>query len=143
MKTAVVLAVVTFGAALAQSQAVTGPYEVVTVTLPAGDAKAGRQAFQDLKCYLCHQKTGDTRFPAPVGASRGPDLDATLRRQSASDVAAAIVAPSHSMSVRTPRALRPTLARESASPMGDFSATLTVRQLADLLSYLGASPDRP
>jgi mono/diheme cytochrome c family protein len=138
MRTAVVLAAVVFAAVLAMAQAVPYPYEVVTVRLPAGNAKAGRQAFQDLKCYLCHQKAGDTRFPAPVGAARGPDLDDTLRRQSASDVAAAIVAPSHSMSVRTPKELRPSLARESASPMGDFSATLTVRQLADLLAYLGS-----
>jgi len=142
MKTAVVLAAVAFGAGLAVAQTVADPYEVVTVTLPAGDAKAGRQAFQDLKCYLCHQKSGDARFLAPVGSARGPDLDDTLRRQSASDVAAAIVAPSHSMSVRTPKSLRPSLAKESASPMGDFSATLTVRQLADLLAYLG-SASRP
>ena len=142
MKTAVVLAAVAFGAGLAVAQTVADPYEVVTVTLPAGDAKAGRQAFQDLKCYLCHQKSGDARFLAPVGSARGPDLDDTLRLQSASDVAAAIVAPSHSMSVRTPKALRPSLAKESASPMGDFSAALTVRQLADLLAYLG-SASRP
>ena len=133
------LAIAACAVALGAAQAVTDPYEVVTVTLPAGNAKAGRQAFEDLKCYVCHQKTGEARFPAPVGAARGPDLDATLRRQSASEVAAAIVAPSHSMSVRTPQALRPSLARESASPMGDFSATLTVRQLADLLAYLGNS----
>lgn len=138
MKTVVVLAVVAFAAVLGGAQMVADPYQVVTVTLPAGNAKAGRQAFQDLKCYLCHQKAGDARFPAPVGTARGPDLDDTLRRQSASEVAAAIVAPSHSMSVRTAKELRPTLARESLSPMGDFSATLTVRQLADLLAYLGS-----
>jgi hypothetical protein len=43
------------------------------------------------------------------------------------------------MSVRTDKALRPRLARESLSPMGDFSATLTVRQFADLLAYLGSA----
>ena len=70
MKTTVVLAALALGAGLAVAQTVADPYEVVTVTLPAGDAKAGRQAFQDLKCYLCHQKTGDIRFPAPVGSAR-------------------------------------------------------------------------
>ena len=143
MSVAHVLAAVVFAAVATAAQTVADPYEVVTVTLPAGNAKAGRQAFDDLKCYVCHQKTGEARFPAPVSAARGPDLDETLRRQSASDVAAAIVAPSHSMSVRTPQMLRPSLARESASPMGDFSATLTVRQLADLLAYLGTPPSRP
>lgn len=138
MKTAIALAGVALVAAFAAASQATDPYEVVTVTLPAGNASAGRQAFRDLKCYLCHQKAGETGFPAPAAAARGPDLDDTLRRQSASDVAAAIVAPSHSMSVRTSKALRPSLARESASPMGDFSATLTVRQLSDLLAYLGS-----
>jgi mono/diheme cytochrome c family protein len=136
MKAALVLAVFGLAAALAAAQRVADPYEVVTVALPADNAEAGRQAYGDLKCYVCHEKTGDMRFPAPASDSRGPDLDEMLRKQSASDVAAAIVAPTHSMSVRTSRALRPRLARESVSPMGDFSATLTLRQLADLLAYL-------
>jgi mono/diheme cytochrome c family protein len=143
MKLLLALAIVAYAAVLAVAQTVTDPYGVVTVTLPAGNTAAGRQAFQDLKCHLCHQKAGETRFSAPVSAARGPDLDDTLQRQSASEVAAAIIAPSHSMSVRTPQALRPSLARESASPMGDFSATLTVRQLADLLAYLGTPVSRP
>ena len=140
MKAPLMLAVFVLAASLAAAQPMPDPYEIVTVTLPAGNADAGRQAFQNLKCFACHKKTGDTRFPAPASDSRGPDLDATLRKQSASDVAAAIIAPSHSMSVRTSRALRPRLTRESVSPMGDFSATLTVRQLSDLLAYLRRAP---
>ena len=140
MRAALVLAACGLATSLAAAQGAIDPYEIVTVTLPAGNAEAGRRAFQDLKCYVCHEKTGDARFPAPASDSRGPALDATLRAQSASDVAAAIVAPSHSMSVRTSAALRPRLANESVSPMGDISATLTVRQLADLLAYLRKSP---
>jgi len=143
MKILLALAIVACAVVLGAAQTATDPYGVVTVALPAGKGAAGRQAFEDLKCYTCHQKTGEARFPAPVSASRGPDLDETLKRQSASEVAAAIIAPSHSMSVRTPQALRPSLARESVSPMGDFSATLTVRQLADLLAYLGTPVSRP
>ena len=143
MKILLALAIVVCAVVLGVAQTVTDPYGVVTVTLPAGKTAAGRQAFEDLKCYVCHQKAGETRFSAPVSAARGPDLDETLQRQSASEVAAAIIAPSHSMSVRTPQALRPSLAPESASPMGDFSATLTVRQLADLLAYLGTPVSRP
>jgi mono/diheme cytochrome c family protein len=136
MNATLVIAAWGLAASLAAAQGVIDPPEIVTVTLPAGDVEGGRKAFLDLKCYVCHQKAGDTGFPAPSSDSRGPDLDEGLRKQSASDVAAAIIAPSHSMSVRTDRALRPRLARESVSPMGDFSATLTVRQLADLLAYL-------
>jgi mono/diheme cytochrome c family protein len=142
MRTVAALAVALLTAVFAAAQTAPDPYDVVTVTLPAGNARTGRQAFLDLKCYVCHRKAGEVGLPAPFGASRGPDLDETVQRQSASDVAAAIVAPSHSMSVRTPQALRPGLERESSSPMGDVSATLTVRQLSDLLAYLKAPSAR-
>lgn len=112
-------------------------YEVVaTVVLPRGDARAGRQAFQDLKCHVCHRVAGETGLPAPIAEVRGPDLDATLQQQDTSEIAAAIIAPSHSFSVRTSPAVKERLSREMKSPMGDFSRVLTVRQLADLLGYL-------
>lgn len=114
------------------------PYDTVTLTLPKGEAPAGRQAFVDLKCYLCHRVEGERGFPAPVSAAQGPDLDATLRRRPASEIAAAIIVPSHSVSVRTNPAVQKTLETRSLSPMGDFSRALSVRQLADLLAYLGS-----
>jgi mono/diheme cytochrome c family protein len=112
-------------------------YEIVaTVVLPQGDARAGRQAFQDLKCYGCHRVAGETRLPAPFAEVRGPDLDATLVQRDASELAEAIITPSHSASIRTSPAVRERLSREMRSPMGDFSRAMTVRQLADLLTYL-------
>ena len=112
-------------------------YEVVaTIVLPTGDAGAGRQAFQDLKCHACHRVAGENRLPAPIAEARGPDLDATLSRRDVSEIAEAIIAPSHSVSVKTSAAVKARLAREMKSPMGDFSRVLTVRQLADLLAYL-------
>ena len=114
------------------------PYDTVTITLRKGKAPAGRQAFVDLKCHLCHRVEGERGFPAPVSAAQGPDLDATLQRRPASEVAAAIIVPSHSVSVRTSPAVRKTLETRLLSPMGDFSRALTVRQLADLRAYLGS-----
>ena len=118
------------------------PYDTVTITLRKGEAPAGRQAFVDLKCYLCHRVEGERGFPAPVSAAQGPDLDATLQRRPASEVAAAIIVPSHSVSVRTSPAVRKTLETRLLSPMGDFSRALSIRQLADLLAYLGSVPAR-
>ena len=113
------------------------PYDVVaTVVLPKGDVQAGRTAFQDLKCHLCHRVAGERAFATPVADLRGPDLNALLQLQETSDVAAAIIAPSHSLSVRTSEAVKAQLFRQGASPMGDFSRVMTVRQLADLLAYL-------
>jgi mono/diheme cytochrome c family protein len=120
----------------AQSFTQSTTYQVVdTIVLPKGDASAGRQAFQDLKCHVCHRVAGEKEF-SPIAELQGPMLNATLQLQSASDIAAAIIAPSHSLSVRTSEAVKAQMWRQGMSPMGDFSRALTVRQLADLLAYL-------
>ena len=113
------------------------PYDVVsTVVLPKGDPQAGRKAFQELKCHVCHRVSGESGFESPIAELRGPDLNALLQLQETSDIAAAVIAPSHSLSIRTSEAVKARLAKQGVSPMGDFSRVMTVRQLADLLSYL-------
>jgi mono/diheme cytochrome c family protein len=108
----------------------------IDVVLPTGEAQAGRQAFLDLKCVVCHRVAGETTFPAPVSGTQGPDLDHTLGQRSPSEVAAAIIVPSHSMSVKTSDEVKKRLEGMLLSPMPDFSRAMTVRQLADLLAYL-------
>lgn len=110
--------------------------QTVTVVLPAGATQAGRQAFVDLKCTVCHRVVGETTFPAPISGTQGPDLDRTLALRPAADLAAAIVVPSHSMSVKTSDEVKKRLEGMLLSPMPDFSRTITVKQLADLLAYL-------
>jgi mono/diheme cytochrome c family protein len=139
MKLLLIAAACAAVASSAAAQTVTDPYEIVTVALPAGNAAAGRKAFADLRCHVCHQVAGETSFPPPIAEARGPDLGATVKTRPAGEVASAIVAPSHSVSVRTSEALKQRLARESVSPMGDFSSELTIRQLADLMAYLRAA----
>ena len=107
----------------------------VAVVLPKGEPRAGRQAFLDLKCTVCHRVPQDQEFPASVSRSQGPDLDHTLGLRPASEVAAAIIIPSHSMSLKTSDEVKKHL-ESVLSPMGDFSRVMTVRQLADLLAYL-------
>ena len=111
-------------------------YERAQLVLPAGDAAAGRQAFQDLKCTVCHRVAGEAAFPAPVAGSQGPTLDSRLSARAASDVVNAIVAPSHSISLRVSAELKKQLAGTTLSPMGDFTRAMTIRQLSDLLAYL-------
>jgi hypothetical protein len=110
--------------------------KAMTVVLPHGESHAGRQAFLDLKCSACHRVAGETTFPAPVSETQGPDLDYTLGRRPVSELAAAIIVPSHSMSVKTSDEVKRRLETMLLSPMGDFSRTMTIRQLADLLAYL-------
>ena len=120
----------------AQSSSRGESYQVIdSVVLPSGDAHAGRQAFQDLKCHVCHRVSGEKDF-SPIAGLQGPMLNATLQLQAGSDIAAAIIAPSHSLSIRTSEAVKAQMSRQGLSPMGDFSRALTVRQLADLLVYL-------
>jgi mono/diheme cytochrome c family protein len=124
----------------AQSATTTNPYEVVnSVVLPQGDRQAGRKAFADLKCHVCHRVAGEKDF-SPIAALEGPRLNSTLQLQSPSDVAAAIIAPSHSLSIRTSEAVKAQLSKQGMSPMADFSRAMTVRQLADLLAYLRGLP---
>ena len=133
---ALIALMLAFGAAAAAAQT-KYPYDVVsTIVLPKGDVQAGRKAFQDLKCHVCHRVSGESGFAAPIAELRGPDLNALLQLQETSEIAAAIIAPSHSLSLRTSEAVKAQLSKQGASPMGDFSRAMTVRQLADLLSYL-------
>jgi hypothetical protein len=132
---AIALALMPVGVA-AQAPPPRAAYDVVdTVVLPKGDARAGRQAFQDLKCHVCHRVAGEKEF-APIAELQGPTLNALLQLQSPSDIAAAIISPSHSLSIRTSEAVKAEMWKQGLSPMGDVSRVLTVRQLADLLAYL-------
>jgi hypothetical protein len=76
------------------------------------------------------------RFRTPIAELKGPDLTALLQLQTRSDLANAIISPTHSLSVRTSEAVKAQMWKQGASPMGDFSRAMTVRQLADLLAYL-------
>ena len=126
--------VVAIAAACNQPSRDTGS-QAVTVTLPVGDVQAGRKAFVDLKWTTCHAVPSESEFPAPVSANPGPPIDARVGGRDVSYLATAIVSPSHELSSRLDEAVRAQLAGV-LSPMGDFSHTMTVRQLVDLQAYL-------
>jgi hypothetical protein len=108
---------------------------VVTLTLPAGDIAAGRQAFQDLKCTACHAVPSEPNFPPPVATTPGPVIDTRVAGRDASYLVTAVMSPSHSISSATSEELQSQL-EGVLSPMGDFSHVMTVRQLVDLYAYL-------
>jgi mono/diheme cytochrome c family protein len=110
------------------------PTENLTLPL-AGDAKAGRQAFLDLKCATCHRVPSEPAFPPPVSESLGPALDGHLAKTLPPYLVTAIVSPSHQLSLKTSPEVRARL-EGTLSPMGDFSHIITVRQLVDLHAYL-------
>lgn len=109
--------------------------QAVTVTFPVGHAVAGRKAFVDLKCTACHAVPAESGFPVPVSANPGPPIDARVAGRDVSYLATSIVSPSHALSPGIDETVRAQLTGV-LSPMGDFSQTMTVRQLVDLHAYL-------
>ena len=65
------------------------------LTVPAGDATAGKQAFEKMQCYSCHTVRGQ-RFGAPSQnpGGIGPDLTAAHGRLPAEYLAESIVSSS-------------------------------------------------
>ncbi len=127
------------------------------VEFPLGDKLAGREVFKKYECFICHNVKHDSALPLPSAPSetRGPDLAPHSDRPlslvgaqmkglrasagipepnyTAESYAASIMAPSHSIA--------PGFGKGSAedavqSPMKDFSSTMTVKELKDLVAYL-------
>jgi hypothetical protein len=109
----------------------------VTLCLPAGDPAAGRAAFLELSCTSCHAVVGEADFPAPVAHHAGPELAAATAGKTPGPIASSIVAPSHEIGPEVRKMMEGKL-----SPMGDFSDAMTVRQLIDLVAYLGSLDER-
>lgn len=105
------------------------------VFVPPGDREAGRRAFVDLGCTSCHAVPSDPGLPAPVSAHPGPPIGARLAAVDVSYLVTAIVSPSHALSPRMEAESWATL-EGKLSPMGDYSASMTVRQLVDLYAFL-------
>jgi mono/diheme cytochrome c family protein len=106
-------------------------WQKMTLTLPQGDVAAGREAFAALMCTTCHAVAGESELPQPVAQVPVPVLGPAQAKQSPSKLASSIVSPSHKVSDEV---LMKTWGE--LSPMGDFSETMTVRQLVDLVAYL-------
>ena len=111
-------------------------YEKIELTVPPGDAQAGREAFIALSCTSCHAVKGDTELAAPVASVPVPVLGKTQAKKSPSKLASSLVSPSHLISQEVRAKTEGEL-----SPMGDLTASMTVRQLLDLVAFLRSLGD--
>ncbi len=102
------------------------------LNLPRGDPEAGRKAFVDLKCHACHPVAGDNEMSKPISTVEGPTLGLKQARYRAYYIADSIIFPSHAISL----GFKPGMSGTPVSPMGDFSDSMTVKQLADLVAYV-------
>jgi sulfur-oxidizing protein SoxX len=107
--------------------------------LPDGDPVKGKAVFADQKCHSCHRVDG-VDFPAPVA---DPPLAVRLGGQvyqvkTDGELASAILDPSHRISVYPPEGMT----SGKLSRMGDFSESVTGRDVIDLVAFLQSRYER-
>ena len=105
--------------------------EIEILNLPEGDEQRGRQAFQKLKCTSCHAVAGDAELKNSIAAKPGPVLGFRQATYKSHFLAQSIIDPSHAIAPGFKEKENPRQSR-----MGDFTETMTVRQLSDLVAYL-------
>jgi mono/diheme cytochrome c family protein len=103
-----------------------------TFLLPLGDPAAGRRVFAALECYRCHEVKGERwpqadRRPGDVG----PPLTGMGSHHPAEYFAESIVNPNRVI-VQGPGYT----GGDGLSKMPDYSESMTVRQLIDVVAYL-------
>jgi hypothetical protein len=102
--------------------------------LPDGDPHRGEAVFVALKCNECHRVAG-VHLPPPVADPPVPvELGGeTFHARTDGELVAGIVHPSHSLAGGH---RRQEVASGGLSRMGDFSESMTVRDLIDVVAFL-------
>jgi hypothetical protein len=125
---------------------------MVRMVLPEGDYLAGRQAFIDLKCTVCHPVSGAEGIGVVQSTEPGPNLGISLKGQSRGAVASSVIAPDH-VNVEAVELWTDLTAEERVwlgpgqipprqqgerkpSRMGNYTGVMTVRQLTDVVTFL-------
>lgn len=100
--------------------------------LPPGDAEEGRKVFVALECFACHQVQSED-FPQASKTPRGsgPELTGMGSHHPAEYLAESIMNPNRVI-ILGPDYTGP----DGLSKMPDYSDSLTVKQLVDLVAYL-------
>jgi hypothetical protein len=102
------------------------------LTVPPGDARAGREIFVKLECYKCHEVKGE-RFPhaAKGPGEAGPNLTGMGTHHPPAYFLEAILNP-NAVIVTGPGHTGP----DGLSIMPDYRESLTVAELIDLVAYM-------
>jgi hypothetical protein len=103
--------------------------------LPDGDAAAGKQAFVDLRCYVCHPVRGVDAVFEGTPAATVPLGGRVSRVKSYGELVTSIINPSHRIVLRASQAPPPPDA-PSAMKFARLNDHLTVQQLIDLVAFL-------
>lgn len=115
--------------------------QTLTIVLPNGDVEMGEKAFVRLGCSDCHAVAGRDDLPTPPPAPRGPDLGPVHAAHASADpggMATEIVSPGHIVASSSDD---PPGSTDAGVEMTDLTATMSVRDLIDLLAYLESIDD--
>lgn len=103
------------------------------LTWPKGDPAKGRQVFSKLECYACHEVKGE-KFPAPREKGKvGPELSMMGPLHEPEYFAEAVINPG--AVIEKGKGYE---AADGSSKMPSFNDSLTVQELIDLVTFLGA-----
>lgn len=102
--------------------------------MPPGDAAAGRAAFIAMKCFTCHEIKGE-EFPQAdkKPADVGPELTGMGQHHPVEYFAESIVNPNRVILEGAGYT-----SADGSSKMPDYADTMTVRQLIDIVAYVGS-----
>jgi hypothetical protein len=105
--------------------------------LPPGNAQAGEQTFAKMQCYACHKVPGKPfADPSQKLGDIGPDLTAAYATLPREYLAESIMNPNR---VHAHGAFKlPYLASDGSTRMGEYSESMTVRELLDLVEFVRA-----
>jgi hypothetical protein len=127
---------------------------MVRMLLPEGDAAAGKQAFMDLGCPVCHTVTGVEGLPVPAVLEASFELGPTLGGLSRGGLATSMIVPTHVNAQATELwtdweegqrvwlgpgqvVTRHEEAQlKGVSRMSNYTTVMTVKQLSDLVAFL-------
>jgi mono/diheme cytochrome c family protein len=106
-------------------------------TLPKGDPSEGRKVFVEVECFKCHEVKGEK---SPTVAERekgvGPELSQMAGMHPPEFFAESIINPN---AVIDPDAKKlGYVGEDGKSKMLDYNSVLTVKQVADLASYIAS-----
>ena len=103
--------------------------------LPQGEIEAGRQAFADLKCTMCHSVAGVEI--AGAQAAGGVVLGGEVRKiRTYGELVTAVINPQHSIAPQYAAAQAQAGQEVTASPMPSYNSDMTVKQLSDIVAFL-------
>src|SRR2546427_2713880 len=106
-------------------------------TLPQGDPAAGRKLFVEVECYKCHEVKGE-KLPGVAEGVKGigPELSEMAGMHPPEFFAESIINPN---AVIDPDAKKlGYVGEDGKSKMPDYNSVLTIKQVADLASYIAS-----